>query len=833
MDRQMQRIMLSKMWSVNDRVPLNGRYLWVVIALILYAAPMAAQTQRQYLKAADEAFQRHNYREAVIYYDTVFSIRPEDPEIAWKFAEAARLYKIYARSEPAYANVLASEKGRKDFPLAGFWLGIVRKSQGKYESAINALDSFLQVGAASSEVYRENAQREIENCRWALSISEDDFPKRVITHLDTMVNTAFSEIAPFWTGQELYYASLRFPNPEDTYIPSRPITKILRYDSLTPGVALGDTINFRNRHSANLTINRAGTRLYFTGCDYTEGLSIQCMIYQRDLQEDGTWGPPVLLNDAVNAPQTNTSNPSVGYDEVLQQEVLYFASDRLGGKGGMDIWYAPLDEEGSPGPAINFERVNTPADEITPFYDETFRILYFSSQNHQNMGGFDIFELKQTGPGEWGTVQNLGLPVNTSYDETHFSVDQTGDFAHYASNHPDQVVHEPENRDLRTCCSDIYSAFLNRFILLEASAVCEDQPLGAALFHLEQLDGRVSPMTAQADTLREKLLPESDFRLIAAIPEYHPDTVLFSTRDMQGGEVAFVVAHPKARAFLTVSLTDKINDEPILGATVKILDDRGDILFTESGLTSHSVTVEVEPLRDYDIVVQAPRYLASTRTVSIPTSCTPQKIDAGFAMTPLNLELPLRLFFDNDRPDPGTLRTTTRRSYDQVYRNYYSRKGTFIGEYTRGMDSDSLAEKATAEIDSFFEADVKHGYNRLEAFADELIPYLEKLEDGQTLIISIRGFASPVADGLYNQNLTKRRIASVRNFFNRKYGGDRLQEFIDQKKLLVIEKSFGESEAGEDVSDDPNDDRNAVYSVKASRERRVEIIDIARQEEGQ
>ncbi len=175
----MQRIMLSKMWSVNDRVPLNGRYLWVVIALILYAAPMAAQTQRQYLKAADEAFQRHNYREAVIYYDTVFSIRPEDPEIAWKFAEAARLYKIYARSEPAYANVLAS-------------------------------DSFLQVGADSSEVYRENAQREIENCRWALSISEDDFPKRVITHLDTMVNTAFSEIAPFWTGQELYYASLRF-----------------------------------------------------------------------------------------------------------------------------------------------------------------------------------------------------------------------------------------------------------------------------------------------------------------------------------------------------------------------------------------------------------------------------------------------------------------------------------------------------------------------------------------------------------------------------------------------------------------------------------------------
>lgn len=808
----------------------------IVLPLVLgcfVMTPMFGQTQRQYIKAADEAFRMHNYREAMIYYDTVYSIRPEDPEIAWKFAEAARLYKVYALAEPAYRNVIASERGRRDYPLALYWLGVVQKSQGNYTDAINAFRGFADSMANGLAYYQERALEEIDNCLWASQISEGDFPARHISHLDTMVNTAFSEIAPFWTGEELFYSSLRFPNPEDDYTPQRPITKILVSDTLTPGLALGDTFNFRSRHSANLTINRTGTRLYFTGCDYAEGLQIRCMIYQRDKQEDGSWGPPVLLGQEVNAPGSSSSNPAVGFDETTLSDVLYFASDRPGGIGGMDIWSAQLGDDGTPSEAVNFSLVNTTEDEITPFYDGTFRVFYFSSQAHQNMGGFDIFELKKTTPGQWGEVTNLGLPVNTSYDETHFTVDQTGDFAHYASNHPDQVIYNPEDRDIRTCCSDIYSASLNRFINLEAVAVCDDTPLGIAKFSLQQLDIQELQIDSSIDTFRQQLMPDADFQLVVSMDGFQPDTVLFNTKDKQGGEVIRILTQPKPRTFLDISLTDKINEAPISGASVQVLDAQGNQVYARKLESQHRVSLEVQPLNKYTIFVQIPGYLADSASVTVGASCIPQNLEVPFALTPLKLELPLKLYFDNDQPNPRTLRTTTKATYDDVFQLYYDRKEAFQEAYTEGMASDSLAEIAALEIDSFFEYEVKQGYDRLEAFAEELIPYLEKLTDGQTLIISIRGFASPVAGGTYNENLTKRRIASIRNYFNQTYGGDRLQEFVNQKKLLVIEKSFGESEAGKDVSDDPNDDRNAVYSVKASRERRVEIIDIARTEDAQ
>ena len=815
----------------SQSVQLPGLLFVVLAVFFLTDSEMVAQTQKQYIKAADQAFAEHNYREAMIYYDTVYSIRPDDSEIAWKFAEAARLYKVYALAAPAYKNVAANQRGRKEHPLALYWLGVVQKSQGNYAAAIEAFATFADSLSTGLEYYRTRALEEVENCRWAMEISEADFPDRVITHLDTFVNTVYSEIAPFWTGEELFYSSLRFPNTEDTYIPPRPITKILKYDSVSPGQPLGDTINFRSRHSANLTINRAGTRLYFTGCDYSEGLRIRCMIYQRDKQENGSWGPPIRLGGEVNVEGATSSNPAVGYDESIESDVLYFSSDRPGGKGGMDIWYVPVAHDGTPSSPVNFEKINTGEDEITPFYDETFRVLYFSSQAHQNMGGFDIFELKKTGPNSWGEIINVGLPVNTSYDETHFTVDNTGDFAHYASNHPDQVVHNPSDREIRTCCSDIYSASLNRFVGLEATAVCDGKPIGEAKFYLRQLDGRVAPVEILADTFRQRLLPEAEFQLVVSIPDYHPDTIDFTTQNRQGGEVISLAAQPKARTFLNINLNDKINEEPIVGASVKVLGEDGKQWFSEESTPGSSIRIEVEPPQTYTIIVKAPGFLGNSREVTVGESCEPQHLQEYFPMTPLKLELPLRLYFDNDRPDPGTLRTTTKASYDKVYQSYYKKKREFQQAFTKGMQSDSLAEIAALQIDSFFEMEVRNGFERLEAFADELIPYLEKLEDDQTLIISIRGFASPVADGIYNQNLTKRRIASLRNYFNRKYGGDRLQEFIENKKLLVIEKSFGESEASEDVSDDPDDDRNAVYSVKASRERRVEIIDIARIEE--
>lgn len=799
--------------------------LW---SFLLLALNLQAQTQRQYIKAGDEAFAEYNYRAAMIYYDTVYSIRPDDPEIAHKFAEAARLYKVYKLAEPAYQAVVDGEGSLQKYPLAQYWLAAVKKSQGKYEEALETFQEFLLAAPPNQEYYLERTRQEIENCRWALELMDQPLPEREVYHLDTSINTLYTEVAPYWTGERLYYSSLRFPNDQDDYVPPRPITKILMSDSLQAGVPMGDSINVPRKHTAHTAFSLDGRRIYFTVCEYEKGLKIRCGIYYREKQEDGSWGKARPVTGNINVSGASSTNPSIGYDEKRKRELLYFASDRPGGQGGMDVWYASMDKDGNPAEPVNFSYVNTPEDEITPFYDNRFRVFYFSSKAHRNLGGFDIFEVKKIGE-DWGEIKNVGLPINTSYDETHFTVDKTGDFAHYASNHPDQVVHDPQDRDIRTCCSDIYNVELNRYIELEAIGQCGGDLLSEVRFNLENLSEPEGIAQAVEDTFRYRLVPEAEYRLVASKPDYKSDSLEFDTRNLEGGTVLNKELTLEARIYLTVTLNDKIDDAPINGATIE-LRERGELYQVEKDLEGNSFTFELQPDRTYEIVVKKQEFLSTTREVTTTRSCTPQNLQEPIPMTRLRLELPISLYFDNDRPNPRTLQKTTRRTYAQTYRAYFERKEVFKQEFSRGLEPEA-ADSAAMKVDSFFEVDVKTGFERLDAFADELIPYLENLEPGQTLIISIRGFASPVAGGLYNQNLTSRRIASVRNFFNAKYGGDRLQQFIDADKLQVVERSFGESEAQKDVSDDPNDDKNSIYSVKASKERRVEIIDIAREEE--
>ena len=98
-----------------------------------------------------------------------------------------------------------------------------------------------------------------------------------------------------------------------------------------------------------------------------------------------------------------------------------------------------------------------------------------------------------------------------------------------------------------------------------------------------------------------------------------------------------------------------------------------------------------------------------------------------------------------------------------------------------------------------------------------------------TLEIQVEGYASPIAPSDYNRYLTSRRISSVKNHLQR-YNGGVLQPYLDNNQILIVEVPNGEEEAAPGVSPDPNDRRKSVYAPRASRERRVRIIDIKRRE---
>jgi hypothetical protein len=209
-------------------------------------------------------------------------------------------------------------------------------------------------------------------------------------------------------------------------------------------------------------------------------------------------------------------------------------------------------------------------------------------------------------------------------------------------------------------------------------------------------------------------------------------------------------------------------------------------------------------------------------TVNLP-KINFQTVTKELRLRPLRLTsyLPIPLYFDNDEPDKRTLARTTPREYRATYVDYIRRKEEFIEKYTEGMPA-LEKEIAAAEIDTFFERDVRGGWNRLMEFSEVLYEMLTK---GDSIVITLKGYASPRAGSAYNKNLTDRRVSSVYNHFDI-FDGGIYKKYVDSKQLVINREANGEAKAPPGISDNIKDERKSIYDVRASRERRLEIIGV-------
>ena len=172
--------------------------------------------------------------------------------------------------------------------------------------------------------------------------------------------------------------------------------------------------------------------------------------------------------------------------------------------------------------------------------------------------------------------------------------------------------------------------------------------------------------------------------------------------------------------------------------------------------------------------------------------------------------------------------STTNKTYLKTWEAYKEREDIFKEEATKGIDG-MKKDLVIKRLEGFFEEEVTAGGKNFETFSNLLYEFLKL---GNNIELILRGYTSPRAASNYNDKLSARRIVSVKNHFNEFKGGI-FKEFVDSGSLVIIEKPFGESQAKQDVSDDLKDGRNSIYSVPASLERRVEIIDVRQAENAQ
>ncbi|MCX6226535.1 MAG: OmpA family protein [Bacteroidia bacterium] len=204
-------------------------------------------------------------------------------------------------------------------------------------------------------------------------------------------------------------------------------------------------INTRGNEGTQ-SLSQDGRIMFFTACNRPDTKG-GCDIYYS-VKSGDNWSDPVNLGYPVNSRYWE-STPFLAPDGKR----LFFASNRPGGSGGMDIWQSTLKPDRSWSAPVNLgQPVNTPFDELSPAILVDGNTLFFSSNGHIGMGGFDLYRFDLSNKNKSYIPDNLGYMLNTCYDEDGLTVNTGLNLGLFAS-----------NRDTLTG-KDIYQADMNPFI---------------------------------------------------------------------------------------------------------------------------------------------------------------------------------------------------------------------------------------------------------------------------------------------------------------------------------------------------------------------------------
>ncbi len=804
-------------------------FLCVFVAPSTYAQVVTAS---QFQTKADAAFEIKDYNTALAHYTTILNDEPERSDLYWKTAESARMTRRFAIAERYYQALSLKPELSSTQPLLDYKLATVKKSLGKYDEAIALFQKYT---TTSGEISTQ-AQAEIEAATWAKEMTQTR-PYEPI-HLSETVNTIYMDAAPVRRGDNLYFTSAYFKNPDGA-----PVTNVYATNLVDKAMPIDINSQVDGIHTAYYALNTEGSRLYYNLCDQEESGSFHCQIYVREKSIDGTWGSPRILDtNTVNISGFTATQPNVGFDKMKGKDVLYFVSDRSGGKGGLDIWAADIETNGSMNVPVNLSEINTTKDDITPFYMNGPQILLFSTEGGKTFGGFDIFTSKHNDRGFEEAV-NIGYPMNTSYDDIYASFSPENAKYYFVSNRLGGLC----DNDKKDCvCNDIYEH--NIKVVLDASTFLAGGGkalIGCKIDLVDLGTGKiVQKINENGNDFNFPLEPNKRYRLIASKKDYIPDTLDFNTL-ISGASMAIksndsdltitdsgvyaplttiskkLILKPSLK--LEIYVFDRINRKPINGATVEIRSENGKILYTTETLKENLLTWGgIEFGKTYQLIAFKETYDKDSKMRPIeswsPTITKFVYTDSLYLAAFSGL--PLTLYYDNDYPDPRSRNMTTVYSYEETYRPYYNKQAEYLTAYYK--DNNDVSGVGANEIANFFTNNIKAGYDKLNEYSNQLWGYLN---NGYGMEIVLEGYASPLAENEYNRILTSRRVSAVINHFD-KYQNGIFRNYLKNGQLRIRVKPYGEEKADQNVSDDAKNRRKSVYSVGAMKERKVEIKEI-------
>lgn len=504
----------------------------------LQAQPITSNTFEQKLEAAQDAYDKGNYAGALEWYEKVYDemretqgrrSNPELKKYALKLGELHYLLRDYERAEKRYERVLRSDDDNI-FADYRYMYAMSLKAGAKYTKALEEFNKLISL-SENEDLIRE-AEFEIEGIELLRSVEPN--VETSIKVLSDEINSRSAEYSPRETMDgTLYYASLNRKTPievdndgEDEYHVKIYMTSRDDEGNFTEGEELDQNVNRLGFHNTHLAMSRDGRAMYYTRVQ-TEGTEITSSQILVSYKRETGWtsGEPL---PTVNG-DWFCKHPSVG--QLFGRDVLFFVADMEGGQGDYDIYYSNINGDGSFSAPVNLgDKINTTRQELSPYYYEG--TLYFSTNGHPTIGGFDIYYSIWDGEA-WSEPVNMGLGYNSSCDDLFFFMADSGNRGYFVSNRPTEGKKKIKSE---TCCDDIFE-FQIRDIVIDLLAIVvdeEDLPLDGATVKLENLSDPVNyPPSGKFNSLGNEfqflLDPDFKYRAIASRDGYNNDTIEFNS----------------------------------------------------------------------------------------------------------------------------------------------------------------------------------------------------------------------------------------------------------------------------------------------------------------
>ncbi len=368
------------------------------------------------IESGNIALEREQFSQAINYYDAQLNKKHNKKHVVAEATyKTGYCYKKLSLPESSALYFKKAIEFNYDDPIVYLYYGEALQMLQKYDSALTQYEIFKELAPN-----HKLANKGIESIEFTFASLQK--PSRYEVNIYGILNSGEYDYCPFYevkNKNKIYFTSTRYApthisiSPESGEFCSNLFfseqNKEGRWSDpvLVPGL-----VNTSDEEGA-ACLNHKSSNLYFTRCKYDKDLDKGCRIYVA--KRVGSYWGQIKEVEIPGIPQSiSIGHPAISDDELT----LYFVADSLlGGLGGKDIYKVVRDRKNLPfSPPQNLGSIiNTEEDEVHP-YIRSNGDLYFSSDGHPGMGGFDIFRAKHISGIKYNLF-NLGSPINSSHDD--------------------------------------------------------------------------------------------------------------------------------------------------------------------------------------------------------------------------------------------------------------------------------------------------------------------------------------------------------------------------------------------------------------------------------